>query len=47
MDKILVKHMHNFVLENHIITEDQSGFMPKDSTVHQLLNVYNTIIVAI
>ncbi len=44
MEKILVKHMHNFVLEHHIITEHQSGFMPKDSTVYQLLNIYNTIL---
>jgi hypothetical protein len=28
----------------HIITEHQSGFQPNDSTVNQLVNIYNTII---
>jgi hypothetical protein len=44
MEKILVKHLHNYVLEDHIITEHQSGFQPKDSTVNQLVYIYNTII---
>ena len=35
MEKIIVKHLHNYVLEHHIITEHQSGFQPKDSTVNQ------------
>ena len=34
MEKIIVKHLHNYVLEHHIITEHQSGFQPKDSTVN-------------
>jgi hypothetical protein len=29
---------------HHIITEHQSGFQPKDSTVNQLVYIYNTII---
>ena len=37
-------HLHNYVLEHHIITEHQSGFQPKDSTVNQLVYIYNTII---
>jgi hypothetical protein len=28
MEKIMVKHLHNYVLEHHIITEHQSGFQP-------------------
>jgi hypothetical protein len=44
MEKIIVKHLHNYVLEHHIITEHQSGFQPKDSTVDQLVYIYNTII---
>jgi hypothetical protein len=44
MEKIIVKHLHNYVLEHHIITEHQSGFQPKDSTVNQLVYIYNTII---
>jgi hypothetical protein len=43
MEKIIVKHLHNYVLEHHIITEHQSGFQPKDSTVNQLVYIYNTI----
>ena len=38
------QHLHNYVLEHHIITEHQSGFQPKDSTVNQLVYIYNTII---
>jgi hypothetical protein len=44
MEKIIVKHLHNYVLEHHIITEHQSGFQPKDSTVNQLVYIYNIII---
>jgi hypothetical protein len=44
MEKIIVKHLHNYVLEHHIITEHQSGFQPKDSTVNQLVYIYITII---
>jgi hypothetical protein len=44
MEKIIVKHLHNYLLEHHIITEHQSGFQPKDSTVNQLVYIYNTII---
>ena len=44
MEKIIVKHVHNYVLEHHIITEHQSGFQPNDSTVNQLVYIYNTII---
>jgi hypothetical protein len=44
MEKIIVKHLHNYVLEHHIITEHQSGFQPNDSTVNQLVYIYNTSI---
>ena len=44
MEKIIVKHLHNYVLEHHINTEHQSGFQPNDSTVNQLVYIYNTII---
>ena len=44
IEQIIVKHFHNYVLEHHIITENQSGFQPKDSTVNQLVYIYNTII---
>ena len=41
MENIIVKHLHNYVLEHHINTEHQSGFQPNDSTVNQLVYIYN------
>ena len=41
-EKIVHKHVHNFLLENHVITPFQSGFIPGDSTVNQLVDLYNT-----
>ena len=35
-------HVHNFVLENIIMTPFQSGFTRADSTVNKLVNLYNT-----
>lgn len=40
----MVKQLHNYLLEHHIITELQSGFQPKDSKVNLLKYIYNTII---
>ena len=46
--KVLEKLVHKYVLtlnffrDNGIITAMQSGFMPGDSTVNQLDDVYNT-----
>ena len=41
-EKIAHKHLYNFLLENNVITPFQSGFVPGDSTVNQLLDLYNT-----
>ena len=41
-EKAVYKHIHNFILANQIITPFQSGFMPGDSTVNQLTDMYNT-----
>ena len=41
-EKLLYKHIHNCILANQIITPFQSGFMPGDSTVNQLTDMYNT-----
>ena len=41
-EKVVYKHIHNFILANQIITPFQSGFMPGDSTVNQLTDMYNT-----
>ena len=36
------KHLFNFFRDNHVITTLQSGFVPGDSTVNQLMDIYNT-----
>ena len=42
LEKAIHKHVHNFILANQIITPFQPGFMPRDSTVYQLTDTYNT-----
>ena len=42
LEKIIHKHVHNFFHEHHVITTLQSGFVPGDSPVNQLADVYNT-----
>ena len=42
MKKIVYKHVFNFFIERHVITTLQSGFTAGDSTVNQLVDIYNT-----
>ena len=42
LEKIVHKHLYNFFQEHHIITSLQSGFVPGDSTVNQVVDIYNT-----
>ena len=42
LEKIVHKRIFNFFQENHVITTLQSGFVPGDSTVNQLTDLYNT-----
>ena len=42
MEKIIHKHVFNFLQSNNLLTSLQSGFVPKDSTVNQLVDIYNT-----
>ncbi|MCG8047067.1 MAG: reverse transcriptase domain-containing protein, partial [Candidatus Thiodiazotropha endolucinida] len=42
LEKIVHKYIFNFFRENAIITTLQSGFVPGDSTVNQLTDMYNT-----
>ena len=44
MEKIIFKQLYNFALDNEILYKYQSGFQPNDSTVNQLVEIYNTII---
>ena len=41
-EKIILKHLFNYCRDNDIVSMHQSGFTPGDSTVHQLVYLYNT-----
>ena len=40
--KIIHKHVFNFLQSNNLLTSLQSVIVPKDSIVNQLVDVYNT-----
>ena len=42
LEKIVHKHLFNFLRDNNILTTLQSGFVPGDSTVNQLVDIYST-----
>ena len=42
LEKIVHKHVFNYFQDNNILTVLQSGFVPGDSTVNQLPDLYNT-----
>ena len=42
MEKLVDKHVHNYLLENSIITSFQSGFTAGDSSVNKLVELYST-----
>ena len=41
MERCVYKHIHNHLLQNSIITANQSGFTRGDSAVNQLVNITN------
>ena len=41
-ERIVFKHVFNFLRDTNFFTASQSGFMPGDSTVNQLTYLYNT-----
>jgi hypothetical protein len=41
MERCVYKHIHNYILENNIITNNQSGFTKGDSAIYQLFNITN------
>ena len=43
MERIIFKHMYNFLHINDLIYKNQSGFLPGHSTVYQLLDIYHQI----
>jgi hypothetical protein len=43
-ERVVYKHVYKHLHSNKLIYEYQSGFLPKHSTVHQLIELYNTIL---
>ena len=44
MERVIYKNVYNYLVRNKLIYEYQSGFLPKHSTIHQLLELYNSIL---
>ena len=44
MERVVYKHVYNHMVRNKLFYEYQSGFLPKHSTIHQLLELYNSIL---
>ena len=44
MERVVYKHVYNHLIRNKLLYEYQSGFLPKHSTVHQLIELYNAIL---
>ena len=42
-EKLIYDDMFNFLISNNLITQHQSGFMPGDSTINQLLSITTEI----
>lgn len=42
-ERIVFKHMHNFLNENNLLYKYQSGFLPNHSTTFQLIDIYHHI----
>ena len=40
-EKCIYKYLHNFILDNNLLSSHQSGFRKGDSTINQLLFLYN------
>ena len=42
-ERVIFKYMYNFLTSNNLITNNQSGFRPGDSTTNQLIDFMNDI----
>ena len=40
-EKCVYKYLHNFIVTNKLLSPHQSGFCERDSTINQLLYIYN------
>ena len=45
-EKLVFKYLSNFCRDNNVISMHQSGFTPGDSTIHQLVYLYNTCLLS-
>ena len=41
MERVVFKYTFNFIRDNQLLTPLQSGFVPDDSTINQLLHIYH------
>ncbi|PJE78081.1 hypothetical protein CI610_02987 [invertebrate metagenome] len=46
-ERVVHKHIYNFLIENDLIYKYQSGFLPNHSTTHQLIELYHSIITSL
>jgi hypothetical protein len=44
MERVIYKNVYNYLVRNKLIYEYQPGFLPKHYTIHQLLELYNSIL---
>ena len=40
-ERVIFKHLYNFIITNKIISPSQSGFTPGDGTTYQLIDLYH------
>ena len=40
-ERVIFKHVFNFFRDNHVVSDCQSGFIPCDNTINQLLFLYH------
>ena len=44
MERIIFKHMYNFLHWNNLFYKYHAGFLPGHSTVHRLIEMYHNIV---
>ena len=46
-ERVMFKHVFNYFISNNLLYKYQSGFIPGHSTVHQLIEIYHTIVMSL
>jgi hypothetical protein len=46
-ERVVFKHVSNYVLDNKLLCKYQSGFVPGCSTVHQLIEIFHKICISL